>query len=88
MIVDNRDVSRPRFGPPKHDSPLVVDANGMKPAKIAMKRFQSIAGRNGKVRQLIGSIHLHQLAKGNTSDRREALVPLLDKQLPCICVGE
>ena len=49
VVVDDAHFTRFAGLPPKHDSPLLVDANAVEPAKIAAKRLQAVARRFEKV---------------------------------------
>ena len=40
-------------GPPENDPPLVVDADRMSAGKVALKSFEAIAGRNGKIAEVV-----------------------------------
>ena len=62
MIIDYRNVFRPRIRPPEDNAPLVIDANGMKTRTPAAKSFKAVAGRHGKVAECDGLIHLNQFS--------------------------
>lgn len=44
MVIDNADMFRAKVCPAEHNTPAVVDADGMGPGKIATETFQVIAG--------------------------------------------
>jgi hypothetical protein len=67
MIIHDRDFRRRAFSPSKHDSPLVVDADGVKSAPAPLERFQSIARRNGEIAEVVCVVELNQFAQGDSS---------------------
>lgn len=63
MIIDEFYVVRIAVTPPKAYSPLLVDSDAMLPRAIAHETFQSVAGRNAKIAQLLGGIQKQQLSQ-------------------------
>ena len=57
MIVHDGHLGRSFGGPPENDAPLVIDPNGAQARQIASERFQTVAGRNGKVAESVSAVH-------------------------------
>ena len=68
MVIDNGHSFRPIIRPPKNDTPLVVDSNGMEAGAIAPERLQAVAGRHGKVPDRASLVHLNELSQRNPGD--------------------
>ena len=49
MIIRDFDFLGSNIGPPKHNPPLIVDANRVLASEVASKNFETIAGWNGNV---------------------------------------
>ena len=88
MIVHDGHLGRPILGPPENDAPLVIDPNGAKARQIASERFRTVAGKNGKIAEDAGLIHLDQLSQCNPGQGRETAVAPFAEQLGSIPVRE
>jgi hypothetical protein len=88
MVIDNGNFGGTGRGPAEHDSPLVIDADGMKTGEITMEGFQAIARGNGEVRKVFRSIHLHELAQAYARNGSEAPIFFLQEKLPRVSVRE
>ncbi len=62
MIIHDRHLFRSGIGPSEDDTPLVVDANGMKARMPPAQSFQPVTGRDGKVTESTGLIQLNQFS--------------------------
>jgi hypothetical protein len=69
MVIDDFDVDRSRVGPPKADSELVVDSDGVLPFAILLQRMKSVAGWGLQVAQSSGRMDLAQFAPRYDEDR-------------------
>jgi hypothetical protein len=56
VVVDDLDVIRVPVLPPKADPPLIVDANTVLARSVAFELFESVAGRNTQVLELLGGV--------------------------------
>ena len=65
MIINDGDLFRPGSGPPEDNTPLIVDANGMKTRQIAVKNFQTVARRNVKIEEGASLVQLNQLPQSD-----------------------
>jgi hypothetical protein len=54
------------ISPDETDPPLVVDADRMLPAAIALQRLETIGGRNAKIGKALRRIEQTQLAQGDS----------------------
>ena len=54
--------------PPEDDPPLVVDANAVKPAKIAPKGLEPVTRRGAKVEEASDGVEHIELAKSDCND--------------------
>ena len=88
MIIDNGDLRGAGPDPAEDETPLVVDADGVKARAIPAEWFEAVAGRHGEIRKLAGAIHLHELAQGDAGDGRKAPVLFLDEKLLRVGIGE
>ena len=69
VIDDFNFVWAVRF-PAETDAPLVIDANGVLPRPVALKRFQAIAGWDGKMVEFGDRMNLGEFAQDNALDVR------------------
>ena len=88
MVILDADFGRSPFRPAEDDPPLVVDANGIESAPTALQGFQPVAGRDGHVAKLTGSVELDQLSQGDPNDRGIPAIFILVKELCGIAVGK
>ena len=88
MIVHDGHLGRSFVGPPENDAPLVIDPNGVQARQIASERFQTVAGRNGKIAEDAGLIHLDQLSQRDPGQGRETAAAPFAEQLGGIPVRE
>ncbi len=88
MIIHDGHLGRSIVGPPKNDAPLVIDPNGVQARQIASERFQTVAGRNGKVAEDAGLIHLDQLSQRDPGYGRETAAAPFAEQIGGIPVRE
>jgi hypothetical protein len=58
MVIHDGDFSRPGLGPAEDEPPLIIDTDGVEPRASAPKGFETIARRNGEIRQMPGLVHL------------------------------
>jgi len=56
MIVDNPDFVCVSVYPPKYDSPLVVDSNGVQAFEVAPQLFQPVRRRNAQIFKSSGDV--------------------------------
>ena len=63
MVINNGDSCRSVLCPLKDNTPLIVDANGMKTCQVASQAFQAVSWRNGQVIQGARLIHLNELSQ-------------------------
>jgi hypothetical protein len=57
VVVNDLDVIRVPVLPAKADAPLIVDANAVLARAIAFEFFESVAGRDTQVLELLGGIN-------------------------------
>lgn len=88
MVIYDGDFGRTGFRPAKHHTPLVVDANGVKPAEISLEWLQAIAGRSYEVGQFSGAVELEEFSQGDSGDGRKAAVLFVAEKLLGVRVGE
>ncbi len=84
MIVDDLNVQGLSALPTKHNAPLIVYPDRMKPFLIALKRLQPIPWRNSEILQFSSVMQIEQLSSGNSAQfRRERLggstVPVIEQ---------
>src|SRR5262245_26011345 len=65
MVVDDLDFVGMALTPDEADPPLVVDADRMLAAPIALQRLQPVAGRNAKIIETDRVVEKTQLAQSN-----------------------
>jgi hypothetical protein len=68
VIVDDFDIYRAAVGPPKTDSPLIIDPHTMLSGAIALKRLQTIAWRASQVLKSCRGIDHFKLATRDAMD--------------------
>lgn len=68
MVIYDGDFGRAGFRPAKHDPPLVVDADRVETAEIALEWLQAVAGRNGEVGQFPGAVELEKFSQSDSGD--------------------
>jgi hypothetical protein len=68
VVVDDAHLTRLTGFPPQHDSPLFVDANAVKPAKVAPKRLQAVARRFEEVLNGSGGVQHIELPYHHSGD--------------------
>lgn len=88
MIVHDGDIGGAMVGPAEDDSPLVIDADGVKGFQVAFEGFQTIAGRNFHIVQVSRLIELNELAKGDPRNGVEASALLVAEELLCLGILE
>ena len=88
MMVHDGHLGRPISGPSESDAPLVIDPDGVKARQIAPERFQTVAGRNGKVAEDASLIHPDQLSQRDPGHGREAAAASVVEQLGGLPVRE
>ncbi len=72
MVVDDFDVVGVLFLPAEADAPLVVDADAVLAATVALQRFKSVPGRQAHDLKPVGGGELEQFPTGRALDfRRE-----------------
>jgi hypothetical protein len=64
MVVDNFDLLNAIVMPLEAEPPLAVNANGMLAGTIPAQRFQTVGGRDAKVRERFGKMQHCQFASG------------------------
>ncbi len=84
MIVNDLYVQRLSALPTKHNAPLVVYPNRMKPFSIAFKRLEPISWGNSEILQFSSVMQIEQLSSGNSAQfRRErsggSTVPVIEQ---------
>ena len=62
MVIDDLNLIGIAGMPPKDDSPLIVDPNGIQTLPFALQRFQSIPWRFAKVTNLRRIVQIEQLS--------------------------
>lgn len=73
MIVHDLDIVRVAVAPAEADPPLVVDANAVLAAPIALERFQPVARWHSQVIEALGGVELHEFPKHDPLElRRES----------------
>ena len=70
VVVEDAHVTRLTGFPPKHDSPLFVDANAVKSAKVAPKRLQAVARWLEEILKGSGGVQHIELAYRDSGDLR------------------
>lgn len=71
MIIDNLNLLRSTIAPCEANAPLVVDADAVLPASVALERFKAIPGRDAQVVQADGCVEHIQFAQGYPGDGTE-----------------
>ena len=88
MVIANRHLCGPLWGPDKTDAPLIVDADRMLSLAVAGKRLQPISRWNDKVRKLLGSVQLKELAKSDSREISVALTTFTEPKLFSILISK
>ena len=63
VVVDDLDVEGIGGAPDEADAPLIVDADAVLAATIALERLEPVAGRNGQVGEGVGRIEDDEFPK-------------------------
>lgn len=63
MIIADGDFIGARIGPAKGDSPLAIDANGMKALEVTLEGFESVSGGNCEVGESLRMVHLEEFSE-------------------------
>lgn len=66
VVIDDLNIVGILSVPTKAEAPLVVDANAVLPATVALEGFQAIAGRQTHDVESIGGIELQEFSSGGT----------------------
>ncbi len=66
MIVDDLNLVSITVMPTKHNPPLIIDPNGVKPLPLPLQRFQSISRRLAKIADFRRIVQIEQLTTGRT----------------------
>ena len=74
MIIYDRHLFWSGISPPEDNAPPVVDSNGMKARKATLESFKPVAGRDGKIPQFTGLIHLDQFSQRDSRNSCEPAV--------------
>jgi hypothetical protein len=69
VIIHDRKVFRPRRGPTKADTPLLVDANTVLTRSITSQLLQAIARRDSRIDQFLGSVENQEFSQSAFSVR-------------------
>lgn len=88
MVVDYLRVSGIATFPSEQDAPLVVDSDGVTSRKLALERFQPIAGRDSQIHKLGGVMHKKQLAPRGSPELRRKLAYFLSRSVIEQILGE
>ena len=88
MVILDADLGRAVHRPAKGDAPLVVDANGVEPAPLALQGFEPVARRNGHVAKLPGLVELDQFPQRDAGEGRKPAVSLFVEELLGIAIGK
>jgi len=88
MVIYNRDLGRAFIRPPEDKAPLVVNPDGVKSGMVALEGFEPVAGRNGKILEHAGPVHLKKFPLGDAGNRRKTPVLFLVEKLLGVAVGE
>jgi hypothetical protein len=77
VVIHNLNALRFAIGPPKANTPLVIDPNAVLPGAVAGEFLQSVPRRGGQVAQVLGSVQVQQLSpRRPLNGRREFARPL------------
>jgi len=68
MVVGDAHIMRVAAAPTEDESPLGVDSNAVKTAKIPSQSFEAVSGRRAKVGQRPGGLEYVQLTQSSLSD--------------------
>ena len=68
MIIHNPDFFGTRISPSEHDSPLVIDPDGVVSFQITLETFQAITGRTPEILQVSGVMEHVEFSCGNRRD--------------------
>ena len=68
MVVDDLDVMCVPVLPAKADAPLIVDANAVLARAVAFELFESVAGRDTQVLELLGGIDEAELTEHESKE--------------------
>lgn len=73
MIIDELNLVSLPFAPLEDDSPLIVDANTVKPSPFSTQHFKPISGWRPEIKQPVRRIDEVQLANRRSDDVRRKL---------------
>ena len=88
MVVDDPDLLGSMVRPAEHDTPLVVDTNGVKASQDALQGFQVVSGRDSQVTEGAGLIQLNQFPQPDPREGGETAASFREKQGSGLFVGE
>jgi len=71
VVVDDFDVCRPRLGPPKTDSKLIIDPDAVLPFPITLQRLETVTWWHSQVIESAGNLQLSEFATRNGLETHE-----------------
>ena len=88
MVILDADFGRSVLSPAEDDPPLVIDADGVKAAPIALQGLQPVSGWDREVGQPPGVVQLDQFAECDPADGGKPAIALLVEELAGVVIGK
>jgi len=88
VVIYNLDILRVPVNPAKHDSPLVVDANGMLALAVAFEAFQPVSSGYPKIVEAHGGFQKLELAARLPFDGTESAHRFIVEQALGVLAGK